>query len=742
MKYKTYTAAAIFALACAAALAAEKPEWAGNGLGKEALSPDYVDPNHAPLQVSKDTVSSGFKRLILAPSGLPKAISWRDSQMLRAPVKLLAPGTENLKPVFRLEKDGDNHARAVSEFTAGDLKYTVTADFDFDFTIRYTLTLSPLAPGAATDRLSLVFPLNFTPDGEKLVMYYQEGPEKTESGEEAQKRRIHRTVRGGETEKIAPGFCSLFWAGTVDWGVSLNFESAKGWNPVTGRELTFDPAGGEMAVNFIGRPTVLEKPVSFKFFLTPTPVRNMPKNWRAWNYGWRGSPQAPIRKNVNALIYWSSTFRFEGPESFNNLWARNPEELAAATAGDRGMNKAGYYIPQLITSQIAWEDNDGEYYVLEDPYLDELARKYRRVPGGMGKTLDVPGDAVRFRSVAEYRRKLGDNFITGNKLAVKSTTRDVIFVPELADHMVYSLDKLIKLGVGGIYYDGINPQQNYADWAAWTGPDGAGRPHFHFEELRELFKRMRYLVKKNDPNEMIIAHQSGTRPGATLSLMDAIIPGETFFYWYHPEEKRDASPNGDFYYAYIVGDIDNLKGEFFWRQWGVPHILLPEVRGKDRKIFPDAARGTRTMLAYTLHFDMLYFPTMCDVNEIYKLYQIRNDYGMADTGAYVVDFVPYWENRLFKADDAGLRISYYDHVKEHELYSDFDTARKFMVIASNLQFSDAEFSMTLPEKLKKARVREMQTGKEIPVEGGKINHKLIAYDFAIFEITGEIGKND
>ncbi len=737
MKHKISLLAVLCCLAGSALAEPPRPEWAGNDLGKAALSPDYVDPNFAPLNIGKDSVVSGFKRLISAPSGLPKSIEWRDSKMLRAPVRIEAAGMDKAVFSYRLDKTGKNGARGVSEFTASDFRYTVTADFDFDFTVRYTLTVAPLKKGIELKSMSLIFPMNLPADREKLVMYYKEGPNKNESGEEAQSRRVHQTIRGGETGRIAPGFCSLFWVGTTEWGLSLNFESAENWHPVSGEELTFDPATGDMAMNLIGKAVKVEEPLRFKFFLTPTPIRLMPKNWRAWNYGWRGSPEAPNRKNVNELIYWSSTFRFEGKESFNNLWLRDPEQLAAVAAKDKGMNKGAYFIPQLITPRISWEDAEGEYYAVEDPYLEALAKKYQRSPGARQHP-DIPKDTIRFRNAEEYRAKLGKGFITKNKLDPKGSTYDVIFVPELADHMTWAMNNMIKLGVGGIYFDGINPQQNYSPWAAWTDPDGKVRPRFHFEDLRQLFKRMRFLVKQNDPNEVIVAHQSGTRPGATLSLCDAIIPGETFFYWYHAPEKRDASPNGDFYYAHIVGDIDNLKGEFFYRQWGIPHILLPELRGKNRQIFPDAARGTRTMLSYTLHFDMLYFPTMCDVREIYKIYDIRNAYGMADTTAYVVDFIPYWENKWFKADDPAIKISYYDQVKEHELYSEFDYSKKFMVIVSNHQFSDAEFTVTMPENLKKVKIREMQSGAEIKPEGNSFKHSLIAYDFAIFEITGEM----
>ena len=143
------------------------------------------------------------------------------------------------------------------------------------------------------------------------------------------------------------------------------------------------------------------------------------------------------------------------------------------------------------------------------------------------------------------------------------------------------------------------------------------------------------------------------------------------------------------------------------------------------------------MLAYTLHFDMLYFPTMCQVSELYKFYRIRDEYGMADTDQYLVEFVPYWENKSFISDSGDVKISYYDHAKQQDLYTSFDITKDYMVIVSNLQFDDSDIGFSLPKDLKKAKVVEMQSKREMQITDGKVQDRLAAYDFAIYRITGE-----
>ena len=726
-----------------------KPAWAGNNLGKEALSDDYVDLGFPALKLQGNLVSSGTKKLFFNSFALPDKISYKDFQMLNAPacIRLATDkGPVKLnKGALKLRMSGKNAVTADSEFSGGGVRIAVSARVEFDFTVRYSMTIAPQKDPVTIESLAVVFPMGTKADEEKLVMSYKEGPNKAETALEAQGRRIHLTVKGGDKTVHSPGFCSLFWVGTVDWGLSWNFESAKNWYPVKGREMSYDPASGEYAINIIGKPLRLEGKRELSYmYLTPTPVREMPKNWRTWNYGWRGAPNQKFSyKNtpVNQLIWWSSTW---AGGAYNPQVIRNPEAVKAAAAEDQkaGMHKANYYIPQLMTTGSMWEADDGNVYVLEDKYLDELCRKYKRMAmrsAYQPKEFKVPADAIRLKDVAERNKIIGGEYGAAlrKKFTITDRTYDVVFVPQIADHMLWALNEFIKLGVGGIYFDGINPQATYDSWASWTDEDGVLRPKFHIEYQRQLLKRMRAVVKKNDPSEIIVAHQSGVRPGSTMTLCDAMLPGETLFYWYREKEKREASPNGDFYYAYIIGDIDSMKGEFFYRQWGMPHIFLPEVRGKDGSIFK-GTKPTRTMLAYTLHFDLLYFPTASNVSEIFKWYRIRDEYGMGDTPEYQVEFTPYWENKTFGSSDPNVKLSYYDHVKQQELYTSFDITKKYMLIASNLQFTDGNFTIRLPKGLRKVKVREMQSKREIPVAKGTFQDKLEPYDFAIYEITGEL----
>ena len=734
--------AAVWAAFAASAAAPVKPYWADNKLGYEAVGDDYIDPDHAPLMVYNKTVTSGNKKLVLNPDALPNSSLWKDFKILRAPAYINFNGKKINAGNLSVAKTGKNAVLAKSSFTADGVNFEVTAKFDFDFTIRYNIKLTPVKNEAVINNFQLVFPMNTPGNEEKLVMYYREGPNRLESGLEAQKRRAHLTIKGGDTRKIEPGFSSLFWVGTTFFGMSWNFPSGKAFHVEKGTEMCYDPAAGDFTLTMISKPWKLNKALDLEFYLTPTPVRNMPKNWRTWNYNWRGTPVQKIdRSLIRQLIWWPSIWR---GGAYNPLIIRNPAEVKAAAAADKGMNKANYYIPQLVSPTIMYEDNDeGNIYVLQDKYLESLALKYHRMDESLlPRPLDIPDDAVYLKNTAHRNSIIGTAILPNKRFTEKARTFDVVFAPPVADHMVWALNEFIKLGVGGIYYDGINPQHTYAKWAAWVDDEGVTRPVFHFEWQRQLLKRMRYLVKKANPTEVVAAHQSGTRPGSTLSLCDVIIPGETFHYTYHEPIKRDASPSSAYFYAHIFGDIDNLKGELFYRQWGVPHLMIPEVTSclRRRDVKPEITKGTRTFLAYTLHFDMLYHQTMCDVNELVKIYRIRDAYGMGDTMEEFIEFIPYWENKYFIPSDKNVKVSYYDKVKEQELYTSYDLSKRYMVIVSNLQFGDSTFTVTLPKGIRKPKVRDMQTGKVIPLAKKAKDFKctLAPYDFTILEVTGEL----
>ena len=147
MKKIMLTVAAALSLASYAADEAKLPVWANNNLGMEAVGKDYIDPDHAPLQLDGDTITAGFKSLTLDKFGLPKAVKVKGLDVLKYPVRLEFEDDRmqlRLRPdQFTVKKDGKNSVFSTAEFTSAGVKFKITAQFDFDFTIRYKIEISP-----------------------------------------------------------------------------------------------------------------------------------------------------------------------------------------------------------------------------------------------------------------------------------------------------------------------------------------------------------------------------------------------------------------------------------------------------------------------------------------------------------------------------------------------------------------------------------------------------------------------
>ena len=297
-------------------------------------------------------------------------------------------------------------------------------------------------------------------------------------------------------------------------------------------------------------------------------------------------------------------------------------------------------------------------------------------------------------------------------------------------------------GADGLYVDGNCP---LADFRLIEGDPRRGfrdrhgnvRPTYAVLAMRELTKRMRYVVddRKGRPGFML-GHSSSTRFSPLLSFYDILLIGENFYYWYQEPDERDASPSGDYYYAHIFGAIDRLRAEFWWRPWGIPNLFLPELRGRDGKIVPNPTKGTRTLLAYLLHFDMLIWPNYSDVREIYKWWTIKDRFGMEDTAAESVEFVPYWENRLITAANPSVKVSYYRKVAQPDPYVQTQDKVDILLIVSNLCFDDAEVGLSLSRELRDCTITDVDGQRRLDrSQPAAVRFKLAPYDFAILRLV-------
>jgi hypothetical protein len=734
MNHKSFICMVV-SLAAMLSGASEKPAWATHSYGMESLSPDYTEPGgrFKPLQCAGNSITTGLHLIKIGDNGLPSVIQAKGQDILSAPVKIElseAGGAIALTPEARsLAKNGKNSIYGKTVQHASGLKVETEVQMDYDYTMIFTITLVPLKK-ITLNKFALVFPMNLPDD--RLLHATLEPENKLEAGINAQRRRITRCIKGKEPVKLnAWNNC---WLGNTHYGLGWSFESVRNWNSVPGEEMIFTPADNLFSINLINRDTEISGPVSYRFYLSPTPQNTLPKDWRGWSFGTRYNNLTKLKPDK--LIYWSF-WRIGAVAIYNNEWVWDPVQLKKIADFDapQGKNRMAYFIPSHFTHST-YAEKDGKNYVFTDPYLKKIAEENVYEPDRSVKAT-IPADAIVIQDLSEWRR-----LFNGQVPATKRSPETVAApIPELVNQRLHSVHTFVnEYNIPGIYSDGNVPMPNFritGETAAVKDHEGKIRPYFAVDAYRGMYKRARAIIRKADPvNGLLTAHNSGVRFPATLSFFDFIIYGETDFYWYQEPEKRDASTNGDFYYAHIWGDIDHYKVHFP-RQWGMPQVLLPELRGRDRKLFPAPARGTRTMLSYTIQFDQHYWPVWCDVQEVNKFNAIRQGFGLVDTDREIVEFVPYWENKEFKPNHENLKVGYYEKMIQHDPYFPEAPEKRYLVLVSNIQFGDADAILTLPKELKKAKVIDRQAGTPMEIKNNTISFKLAPYDFAVFDVTGE-----
>lgn len=702
--------------------------------GMGALSPDYQDPSgrYEKLAVSGNTLRMGFKNVVFTQGGMLQAVQVYGRQVLSAPMAAAIAANGKSLPLknesFKLSKVGGNAvlAQGIQSFAGGQL--VTEFRIGWDHTLVAEVTLEPTAP-LFLDSLTLRFPMNLA-QGEKLLCGVNEPPNRRLSGLDANRTWLRLNITEDE-----PIFCSAWnnlWLGNTRHGLAWSFEEIGDWHTSSGKEICFTPKDNLLCFRLIDRKTEVKKPLRYRFFLNITPMAKMQKGWRNWRISTRYNNLTKLPGDK--LIYWSF-WRPGTRETHNSAWVFDPERMKEIAAADAAAGKARmfYFIP----SHYSWStlaEKDGVKYLLVDPELEAMTGRALCTPDYSFRFKET-ADVKRITSLEEWKQIFGKN----PPVTTRAGERVCRLTPELVERNLSVVDHFVRdFNIPGIYSDGVAPKADFTPGIGTKDDSGALRPAYATQAYRDMYKRIRAVVAAKDPkNGLMIAHNSSIRFMPSLAFFDFILFGEDFFYWYQEPEKRDASPDGDFYYAHIWGDIDNLKTEYH-RQYGMPQVLLPELRGANRKVFPAPKRGTRTMLCYSIQFDMLYWALHCDASEIQKFDAIRAKFNTGGNDTEQVEFVPYWENKRFLADKPEVKVGYYEKHASHDPYMPEAKPQAFLLMVSNPQFAPADFKVRIPSELQNVKVFDRQANKPMTIDqGGTVTLSLKEYDFTVLEVTAD-----
>ncbi len=732
--------ATLLALTLCGTLDAAAPWQENNTLGTAALEAAYLPHDQEKLTTSGLSVFHSWKRVTLHANGLPATLSVHGQELLQRPCELLL--IVNGQPVEWkpatpvVTESAQGRVTWLTRLESAVATAEITARVEHDFFIHYTLKLTPTGP-LEIERLALLHHL--APAFTETAHWLKEGPNKAEAGAQASLRRFFGQIK--DQKSFGLDFSPYLWLGNTKGGLGWNFESARNQHnaPEKAIEFTRDDQGATLTLNLISTPTRIDAPVHYPFSLQPTPIKKMPKNWRTWKIGAKVAPRLEVHeRDANQLIYWSSLWRLSR-ESYNDAIA-NPPLLKKMAAIDKehGLTLIPYIILNYASyGQYAPGEESNFYF--QDPARKEMVERLSTEPK-LFPQLKVPEGAEQLDSLEAWLERVNHAYQPNARgfLATVRASR------EWSDYLSWWLNRLLhEFDMDGFYLDGGGA--TIPDFRTDLGPELGGftdaegklRPSYYLFESRDLLKRLHHLVKTKNPNGRIFAHTSGCKPLPQMAFYDACIPGETLFYWYHQPEVREKFGDGAYQYAHAIGDIDNLRAEFFWRQWGLPQILLPEVRGKDGKLMKDLEIGTRTMLAYMLHFDLLFWPNWSDTAQIYEWQKVRDAYGMEDSEEEYVEFTPYWENEEHIADAPEVKVSYYAKGYALDPYLPVPPKADRLLIISNLSFDARSVNVAIPKGWQQVEARNAYTSEPFKASEGKITLPLQPYEFAVLHLKAQ-----
>ena len=210
------------------------------------------------------------------------------------------------------------------------------------------------------------------------------------------------------------------------------------------------------------------------------------------------------------------------------------------------------------------------------------------------------------------------------------------------DYLLYQLNEVEKkTGADGLYFDGAWPVEcsNTVHGCGYIDDNGALQPTYSVRKIREFLKRAATLTAnnmKNQPNRLelknygpdfpdyhIWIHISGSVAPPMHSFATALFCGEWF------KQPIRAGKGYD-----TLLSIDKFRPRYLSQPWGIVNYFLPIINPKSDTVF-----HTNAILAYLIPQGVGLYPRYLDMTLVYKVLQIKSDFGTAQARFY-----PPWQS--------------------------------------------------------------------------------------------------
>ena len=640
----------------------ERQLWLHNDIGITDDVPPPWTPVRVHIRSRRDAeIEMLGRRYRFNESLFPSSIQAWQQELLATPIALVVETDQPRHAVARSASLGDKKPGSVELVATGSLPglhVVARHRFEYDGMLWTRLTLTPSGVPLSVRRLSLEVPLR-----RDAATYLNHHFFASATGNFA-----------GMMGKMPDlpydtQFDPCLWFGNEDVGLCWFAESDEGWDrcaPLTNQIEIADRRGARvLRLNFIRSPKEISGSLEFSFGMLATPPKPVKPDWRT----------NPALFTAGFSDWsWDKGGYYPEPDP-----AKVASGKFAAALGD----PTGYFKTSFCYFGV--KSYDGKW-IAPEGYL--FNREWQMLSVGEQELVRKPQPAdIRIAT------------LRGHPLST------------MTDWLLWKWENLVrKHGMKNIYFDSLgSPNINPIHGAGYVAEDGSRQPTYDILAMREALKRFYVMLSKNLDDFNIMLHGGSSVP-PVLSFAHAHLSGEQFII--DPRRVDD-------HYTEIM-PLEEWRGFFYGRQFGVVGVFLPELQERFRKY---RAPTEEMMMLVALH-DVVAIKAFCYSGIIHEVQNALSEFGMQN-----MEFIPYWRSAaVVPSSEEEVKVSLYRDVVGH---------RAVLVLGNvgrTAHESTVELRNLFPSNHAVA-ANDLLHGEVLPIEQGKLQVAVRPLNFRLIAVT-------
>ncbi len=666
----------------------EKFPWEHNDIGKERI---IIPPFKAITTPGERSASATLTAYRFGSGFFDRVSADGVENILAAPVTLSINGKVLTEESFRFTEKSPDRVKTDSllKWEGGSVRILGTMDYDGFY--RFSMNVAPdKAQQINSAVLTIPLKREFAAQLHSVCnqMKYNDAIYLPKTN-----GVVWQSSQTRRTPQLSGNFMPYVWVGNLSRGIAWMAQSDLNWSLDPRKnaiEIFADADRAELRIHLVNKSTQWSKPFALEQALQATPVKPQPE------YRRRLTERVTLPNSWNFCTFagqatwgsWSDRSFF--PLGMDYSFVEYLGKGAFSPEGDKRM--VSEYFNRHSKGFTQEQKNSLKKHLDRGVYYAKMA-KYK-----------VPYTNARFSHLnwQEYKT-YRDEWWCSEYRADNADEYNNTPVASYQDAVLYYLQKLVRSGMDGIYFDNIRDwhNTNTVTGPAYRRADGQIQPYFDIFDLREFARRTAVMLcqeKKTFPDG---------RPVFTMHMTNTnIVPVLAF-----------GTIGLDLEAEYGSKDYQNRFSEAYLRtctlglQSGVIPEILIVITGKQRDFV------TRTFLAVTLAYDLPFVMNGGGLStEWHRVWGKLYKWGYSTPEVKVL---PCWENKSVTTDNPAWRIAAYRKGGE--------------VIAAVCSFgAQTEGTLALPNAVSAS---DFETGKPLEIKDGKVKLNINRHDFKLIHFN-------